>query len=187
MFVLGKDRIEAGIDVALSRLGDGLAQYRWIQENVRLCDVSSSQEFQTRFNAFYRVRRNSDWRSHFYALLENAKADGIPFAQALRLLQRLTNRLEASFASKLVATCDPSKPIIDSIVLSHFGLKLPHWNQKGREAKAIMVYNDLCERYANVLDSSIGLLITRRFDHHFPGTSLTALKKIDLVLWQIRA
>jgi hypothetical protein len=177
---------EAEVEGALPRLEAGLCRYRWIQKSVHSCDVASNKEFQTCFNAFYRVRRNQHWRNSFYALMQAAKLDGIAFHKALDSLHCDTGRIEASFASKFVATLDPSKPVIDRIVLSHFAMRLPYWKEADRRAKVLEVYRRLCAAYAELLDSPTGLMITDRFDRHFQSTGLTPLKKIDLVLWQIR-
>ena len=38
-----------------------LDKYNYIKDNLYKCDVSKDNEFQTRFNAFYRVRRDDKW------------------------------------------------------------------------------------------------------------------------------
>jgi hypothetical protein len=124
MRVLTQEHIQA----ALGRLTDGPRRYIWLQEQIARRNVTTDREFQTAFNGFYRVRRNLSWRSDYYQLMESSKESGIEFPQALREIARRTNRIEASFASKLVATIDPSKPVIDKFVLENFGLKLPRWD-----------------------------------------------------------
>jgi hypothetical protein len=127
---------ESIIDGALSRVvAKRLRRYCWIQENVHARDVSQDYVFQNQFNAFYRVRRNSDWQRHFYTLLEASKASGIMFTHALHVLLEQTSRFEASFASKLVATLYPEKPVIDQHVLRNFGLRLP--SGKNREHRCV--------------------------------------------------
>jgi hypothetical protein len=177
---------EAEVDAALARLEPGYGQYCWIQKNVTPCDVSSDKEFQTCFNALYRVQRDWRWRGSFYNLMQAAKVRGISFHDALDALYSDTGRIEASFGSKLVATLDPSKPVIDRIILSHFGLLLPPFMAKDRKAKVLEVYRRLCIAYASLLDSSIGSMIVVRFDRCYKDSGLTSLKKIDLVLRKIR-
>jgi len=118
--------------------------------------------------------------------MESSKESGIEFPQALREIARRTNRIEASFASKLVATIDPSKPVIDKFVLENFGLRLPRWGLRDREARTIDAYQALCQAYGDYLRGPTGMLIRELFDRSFPGLNLTDLKKIDLVLWQVR-
>lgn len=58
-------------------------------------------------------------------LMPRPKREALPFHDVLRALHHATGRWEASFASKLVATFDPSKPMIDAVVLTNVGLRLP--------------------------------------------------------------
>jgi hypothetical protein len=174
------------IHTALGRLGNGPERYACLQERFQRCNVATDREFQTIFNGFYRVRRNLSWRSDYYELMESSKESGIEFPQALREIARRTNRIEASFASKLVATIDPSKPVIDKFVLENFGLRLPRRGVSDREARTIDVYKALCQTYEDYLRGPTGTLILKLFDRRFPDLNLTDLKKTDLVLWQVR-
>jgi hypothetical protein len=175
------------INIALTRLGRGLDQYLWIQRCVHGCDVSSDREFQRRFNAFYRVRRAVEWRIAFFRLLERSKAAPMSFPDALRALYLATNRVEASFASKLVATLDPGKPVIDRFVLANFGLRLPAAGGASREERIVQVYDSLRSNYDLLLRDPIGALIIDMFDQRYPNSPVSQLKKVDLVLWQIRS
>ncbi len=174
------------IQTALRRLETGLDRYLWLQRHVRLCDVSTNEEFQRCFTGFYRVRRNSQWRSVYFGLLESSKAEGIDFPAALKEINRRTGRIEASFASKLVATLDPSKPVIDKFVLEYFELRLPSWGSRDRETKTIDMYYDLRDKYSAFIQSPTGKMIRELFDSRYPCSEVSELKKIDLVLWQIR-
>jgi hypothetical protein len=177
---------EHEIEAALDRLKVGLDRYLWVQGRVRSCDVSVDEEFQRRFDAFYRVRRGSSWRAQYFLLMESAKQTGIDFPQALVQLNRRTGRIEASFASKLVATLNPATPIIDRFVLQSFDLKLPNWGSPERESKTICVYHAFCGAYETLLQGGNDGEIRRRFDQRPPGSEITELKKVDLVLWQTR-
>lgn len=177
---------EADVNTALPRIEAGLRKYCWIQENLHRCDVSTDEGFQTASNGFYRVRRNAEWRAHYYRLLEAAKQHPLTFAQTLRALREKTGRLEASFASKLVATLDPEKQVVDKYVLSNFGLRLPYHHAANRETRIVEVYARLCRRYADLMRAPIARVIYRRFAEAYPWAGITDLKKIDLVLWQVR-
>jgi len=91
---------------ALDKIEDGLRKYCWLQANIEKCDVSTDYGFQIRFNDFYKVRRDAQWRHQYYKLMQASNGNGITFAKALLELRDQTGRLEASFASKLVATVD---------------------------------------------------------------------------------
>jgi hypothetical protein len=177
-----KDQIEK----ALGRLERGLDRYLCLQRHVRSCDVSTNVDFQTGFNGFYKVRRDSHWRSIYFTLMESAKGKRIEFPEVLTEISRTTGRLEASFASKLVATLDPSMPVIDKFVLKNFALQLPRHGSQNRELKTIELYHQLCTKYCDFIQSPTGAMIRELFDSRHPNSGVSELKKIDLVLWQIR-
>ena len=118
--------------------------------------------------------------------MEKSKRDGISFDRALADLFNRTGRLEASFASKLVATIDPNQPVIDSVVLRRFGLRLPYHSAPDRLQRVIRVYEQLSDGYARLMGLPIGVMMRERFASAFPGKEITELKKIDLILWQVR-
>ena len=171
---------------ALPKVLEGLRKYCWLQDNFRRCDVSKDRGFQRKYNDFYKVRRDADWRRHYYELMEKAKIQEIPFPEALRALRERTGRIEASFASKLVATRDPNKPVVDKFVLKNFGLRLPYHYAANRESRTIEVYEELCRRYAHLMGRSVARMICENFARMYPWAKITDLKKIDLVLWQTR-
>jgi hypothetical protein len=183
MLIVSLESIEA----ALPRVSRGLEQYLWLQQNVHECDVSSDSEFQRRFDAFYRVRRAVEWRTPFFRLMEDCKANPITFSEALAAIKVATGRVEASFASKLVATLDPCKPVIDRFVISNFGLRLPIWGTPSREERIVEMYDSLCSKYNALLRDSIGTLMIEMFDQQYPNRMVSRLKKIDLILWQMRS
>ena len=174
------------IQKALERLAVGLGRYQWLQAKVLKCDVTTDLEFHRRFNAFYRVRRNSEWRGTFFALMEKSKSGGTNFSEALRAIHSSTGQIEASLASKLVATLDPSKPVIDKFVLHSFKLRLPNWGSAEREKNTIELYGELCLKYGSLMTSPDGVKIRNMFDERYPNAKIMDIKKIDLVLWQIR-
>ena len=86
----------------------GLDKYADIMEAAREKDVSSDIGFQHAFNAFYRVRRNAEWRKCYYKLFERAKKEHYSFADVIGFLYVETGNIEASFSSKMIATIDPN-------------------------------------------------------------------------------
>ena len=106
----------AQIDDALPRVEAGLKQYLWLQSRVSIEPFFDDGEFRRRYNHFYRVRRGTAWQNIFYGLMASAKREQLQFQVVLDLLRDATGRYEASFASKLIATLQTSKPGIDSVV-----------------------------------------------------------------------
>ena len=174
------------IDCALLRIEDGLMKYISLQNDLKNTDVSKDRAYQKRFNHFYRVRRNSSWQSQFYKLLQEKKNEKITFSEALKSIHAKTSWYEASFASKLVATIHPDKPVIDKFVLENAGLKLPYPSSKDREKKIVSVYDQLEEKFKEFLGTENGKYLIEKFGTKFPNKNITKVKMLDFVLWQIR-
>lgn len=174
------------LDAALKRVAPGLEKYCWIQDQLLTRNVVTDRDFQKRFAGFYRVRRNGAWRAAFFGILEDAKRSPISFAEALQLLRDATGQVEASFASKLVATVDPEQPLIDSVVVGNLGLRVPKANGANRVAQLVELHQNLAAAYAAYLSSEDGRRLVRAFKGRYPARKVSELKMLDLVLWQIR-
>lgn len=175
------------IDQALHSVKDGLDLYSNIQKDLATKDAASDAGFQKQFNRFYRVRRNAAWRSAFFTLLQQEKTNRRSFAEILRALYAATGRVEASFASKLAATVDPDKPVIDSIVLKNLNLRLPLPGEaEVRLEKIEALYDQITKVYADFLGTDMGRYLVTQFQKHYPGRAITKIKMLDLVLWQHR-
>ena len=95
-----------------------------------------------------------------------------------------------SFASKIVATVNPEKPIIDRIVLGHIKISRPSYGDlEHRINKSINIYNEIEQEYLKFLKSKLGeelmdIFIKRiKQQHNF---KITNIKKLDFILWQTR-
>ena len=178
---------KAQIAAALPRVEVGLEKYTWLQTELQGRVVSCDSEYQKRFGGFYRVRRNSAWRSAYFHILEDAKSRPISFEEALRSICDATGRVEASFASKLIATLDPSQPVIDSIVLENLGLGLPNRASSDRLVRVAALHQQLVELYSGYLSSECGNDLVAQFRRAYPTAQIAEVKMLDFVLWQTRA
>jgi hypothetical protein len=178
---------EAAIGRALPLAAAGLEKYCWLQAALATTDVSRNREFQTRFNAFYRVRRNSAWQSTFYSVLQHNKAKRPSFVDVLHALHAATGTAEASFASKLVASVDPDMPVIDSVVLKNLSLTLPRPGPiEARLAQIVELHDRIRRIFSDYLDSDMGRHLVARFEDSYPDRRVTRVKMLDLVLWKVR-
>jgi hypothetical protein len=176
---------EAVIEHTLPRVAKGLDQYCWLQAALATTNVARDRGFQTKFNAFYRVRRNDAWRSAFYRLLQQQKSRRRSFAEVLRALHATTERVEASFASKLVASVDPDMPVIDSRVLRNLGLRLPPVGAIDlRLARVVELHERIRRIYSDYLDTDLGRHLISRFEESYPELHITRVKMLDLILWR---
>ncbi|MDB5313283.1 MAG: hypothetical protein JWO38_7485 [Gemmataceae bacterium] len=178
---------EVAIEQALPLVSVGLEKYCRLQAALATTDVAQDRGFQRGFNAFYRIRRNADWQSTFYTLFQREKSGPQPFAEVLRTLHDATGRVEASFASKLTASVDPSRPVVDAFVLKNLGLRLPRNGAiEARLAQIAEQYDHIGRVFAEFLDTEMGRYLTTRFKELYPGQPVTPVKMLDLVLWQTR-
>lgn len=177
---------EAAIDASLDKVQRGLVKYSWLQDRFEQTDVETDAEFQRKFNGYYRVRNGKEWQKSFYTLFQKCKRDGADFESVLNALHDSTGRIEASFSSKLVATCDTSMPVIDQFVLDNLGLRKPPQNAADRLKKTVELYEAVCEQYVALMASSLAQTICSRFNQRYEWAEISDLKKVDLVLWQHR-
>ena len=182
MISLGKK----DINNVLPTVKERLKQYCWLQQNLNERQVNQDNEFQTKFNHFYRVRRNQEWRSHYFDLLESMKKKQLNFEEALHKIHQQTGRYEASFVSKLIATINPDTPVIDNIVLKNVGLKLPYYGAKNRLRKIAEILSKFKTYFRDFSKKENGKYLIKRFQNTYPETNITNIKMIDLVLWQKR-
>ncbi len=160
----------------------GLTDYCWIRRNLDKC---ATDEFRARYSSFFRLRREESWKGKYFRYLGNARREGCDFASTLQYLYGLEGKVEASFASKLVAVIDPSKPIWDSIVLRYFGLAPKATTPTAKLDEALGLYAELQKRYAELLASESGLNAIAVFNKTFPeyAAEVSDIKKLDCFIW----
>ena len=170
------------------RLGVGLQKYLRIQARfATLTSVSADAAFRKQFNGFYRIGRKSpEWYDEFYGLFNRVRGTDAVFSDVLDELKLRTGTFEASFASKLVATCDPAKPVIDAWVLKNVSRRLPHAGHRQRSDAIKSVYEGLCDDFEQYLVSTAGRTLVQQFRRAHPNAQVTETKMLDLVLWQTR-
>ena len=176
------------IDKALPKVEQGLGQYLWLQKKIAgQGTFHQDAEFRRKYNHFYRVRRGSAWQYEYYGLMARAKKEQLQFHTVLDLLRQATNRYEASFASKLIATINPSAVVIDSIVLKNLGLRLPYAAARDRVAQICKLHQELTLLFRVFLETEAGKYLVAQFKERYPSANITEVKMLDLVLWQSRA
>jgi len=113
------------IFVRIRKKDKDLANYDLTQRMLQVTNASDL-EYQRVYKSFYVVRqRSQQWYSDYFNLLEREKSNrDIVLAAVLRDIFSLTQRVEASFLSKLVHTIRPELPVYDDFVRGH--LKLPN-------------------------------------------------------------
>lgn len=175
---------------ALPNVGKGLGQYLAIQKLVHRVNVATDKDFQRQFNGFYRVRRNAEWRSCFYAMFERERKSkrARSFERLLREFHKSTGRIEGSFISKMLASLDDEQPVMDSIVLKHCGLHMPVYGTDEKRLRKIVENHDaLRASLIWIRDSEVGRFLVSEFERKYSDAEISEVKMVDLVLWQTRS
>lgn len=174
---------------AIEKARKGIGQYLEIMELFPTIDVSLNEDFQRRFNAFYRIRqRPRAWYEEYYSYMQNQKERITTFPEVLRHLFSTLGRYEPSFSSKLVATLNVDLPVWDSMVLSYACIERPPYSSRDKVVQAEVVYQRLTKWHGEHMNSAQGKLILETFRQMVPEHyKISDLKKIDFVLWQNRA
>jgi hypothetical protein len=166
----------------------GIQKYLALMDKLDDVDVAEDPAFQRAYNGFYRVqRRQPDWYAAYYGFMQQSKAAIPSFPQALDHLYQATGRYEPSFASKLVATLDPHKPVWDKYVLQNIGCPAPAYYSRTKVQDAKACYEWMDTWYQSFLISEKGAEWIGLFDEQVPDhRRMTDLKKVDFILWQMR-
>ena len=154
-------------------------------EIMKLKGNPEDPNFQKKYDAFYRVRRGAEWREIYFDILARYQEMSNPSFEGILLeLYHRTNRIEASFASKLLATINPSKPIWDSNVLNALNLEMDKDPMKAKAKKTVELYKKICEWYQCFEKTDLAVEWIKVFDREFPEfISFSSTKKIDFLLW----
>ena len=164
-----------------------LDKYQIILHRVNEIDVSKDSGFQKTFNAFYRIRRNAEWRGNYYRIFECAKREKFSFEKVIVELYSETGNVEASFSSKMIATINPNKPIWDQYVLHNLGLKLIGRTPQERIKNAVEIYGQINNWFNDYLQTDEAYRNIEEFNRWFPSYIwISDVKKIDYLLWSKR-
>ena len=165
----------------------GFDKYQTIMETIRKTDVSADEIFQRTFDAFYRVRRNAEWRKAYYDLFETVKDNRPSFEAIIRKLFESTGMIEASFSSKMLATINADMPIWDRYVIQNLGLHVKGKTKEDQINCAVDLYDQMISWYESFLQTENGRDCIAEFDCVFPEyVWMSDVKKIDFYLWSIR-
>lgn len=165
----------------------GLETYNYLKENLYKCDISKDKEYQTKFNAFYRVRRDEKWREIFYTYFEDIKNNKtITFDELVSYMYEKTGNIEASFCSKLLSTINPNMPIWDQYVLANLGLKVEGNTKEEKLKNTVIIYNKILETENSKLKLPEIQQSIKDFKEYFAEYKLSDIKILDYLLWNSR-
>ena len=165
---------------------EDIERYAWLIKNLHTVNVENTRDYQTKYNYFYKVRRDMSWRQMYYSLFEKEKNCEPSFESIICEIWKKTGRIEASFSSKMVATINPNMPIWDKYVLQNLHLKLDGTKEQ-RLNNAIVLYDKITQYYGEFLQTTEANQSVDIFDQILSEYKwITPTKKIDFILWQSR-
>ena len=177
---------------ALSKkeLKEGLEKYLRLRDGLNKQKMKDSK-FQKSYKGFFRMRRDENFCTEYFKFMEKCENNKkVTFKKVLDHLYDKTKKVEASFASKLLSMINPDMPVLDSQVLKVLCIKLVRCSadKTKRIECSNTVYREICEWYKKHFDSGEAEKWIKLFDKHYPEAKdkITDVKKIDLILWQIR-
>jgi hypothetical protein len=180
--------VDEGLDVSI---------YLSLMSRFRNVNVVQDTEFQAKYCKYWRLYGaglSQDFRASYFELMEVLRGRPTPtIVEVIRPLYEVPTdnsgrkTLQFSFASKLLHTLDPHKPIYDSMVANFFFLPtpVPNENLEVRLQSLLTSYSFLCTEYERILH--LGLLqpsITRFRQEFQVPAAYTDEKVIDTLIWR---
>ena len=169
-----------------------LRQYRYLLNNIHQVDVSINEEFQKVYCDFFQLRIEKKFHAGYFGYMNKHKRnEKLSFEKVLRQIYDMTERVEASFASKLLSMVNPEMPVLDSHVLKKLCIEPIRYSadKEKRIQRSIVAYTAICMWYADNTESDEVKKWINLFNKHYPEDKdrITDVKKIDLILWRLGA
>ena len=170
-----------------AKLCNGIKQYLSLKKMLARCGKNAilCECFQKKYDGFYRVRRDQDWREHYFKWMYEYFDTNPSFEEVLTALnsfEKTGGKIEASFASKLLHTLNNDLPIWDSKVMAkmkQFGVVKKTTFHSIKEC--VDAYESICEWYR----SSNAKNYVDCFNSEFKNEDISDTKKADFILWGI--
>ena len=166
-----------------------LDDYDYIINNL---DKIDSKEFQTKFDYFFKVRKNEDWRKIYFDLFDEVYHDKSKqeFEYIIKqLFERAKKRfgkgsIEPSFASKMLHCINTDEPIWDKFVISY--VKMDDIKNNNTIQNCINNYDDLRAKYEKLLNDKKILNNISVFKSIVTKYRISNLKILDFMIWSSR-
>lgn len=193
---------------ALKDRAKGISTYIELMKAIEKDELTN--EFKEKFKKFYGMKRckfSDEFYNKYFEYLDkyrkknNPNYKKIEFSEVIHDIwkTKTSNRVEASFSSKLLASINNEKPVWDSNVFSWMKMTRPaSIKDKNKQIeKTISKYKDLeDEIYAEFFDTNkidkadkCIHIFDETFYEMFKEKSdlkyITPMKKIDLILWSL--
>lgn len=175
-------------DINWENIAIGVDKYLLIMKGLHEVNISSikGESFRKQYCNFYRMnRRSKEFKTCYFKIFENLKIKNADdFDLVIDKISETTNRIEASFSSKMVASINANKPLLDSIILNNLEIKFPKHSSSERSIKIKLIYKELEDNYQNFLKTKSAKNWLNLFDKKIGKFNISNTKKIDFIIWQ---
>ena len=198
---------------SLPAIAVGLKKYIWLIDRFQKAkNISQDECFRKAYDDFFKIKQrrlHEKFYDAYYALMQKCKQDGrmdITFPEILKHLDKKVVlyekkwSVEASLCSKLLSMINKNMPVWDKWIRQNLQMSpISAVPAEKRMEKANSTFQSLCEKYEFFFekDKAIAEEWIERFDDapeikpiikeaNAKKVKITDVKKIDLILWQIR-
>ena len=186
------DRIFGSVDKVLD-----IHTYLNLMNRFRTVNVVQDTEFQSRYCVYWRLYGaglSQSFRASYFELMEELRGRPVPYiGEVIRPLYEVPSNksgkktLQFSFASKLLHTLAPHKPIYDSHVKTFYRFSAPHsmGSFESRLQSLLTFYDFLRAEYEKILEDGLLQELIFRFRRVFSvPDQYTDEKIIDTFIWR---
>ena len=173
----------------------GFDKYNQIQKEYKI--DPTKEDFVKAFDGYYDVREDKFWRDQFFDYFNKQKNNkNIDYKTIIYEISeyehenkegKRSKKIEASYASKMLATINPEMPVLDKNVLTNLGLDENKGNNREEKIKdAISKYNKICDFHNQVKKDKTSMKeIRKEFEQNICVSNLSDSKIIDYLLWKM--
>lgn len=182
------DNVDEDLDIRI---------YLTLLNRFRNVDVTRDTEFQNKYCRYWSLfgaGLSQNFRAEYFKLMERLKRRPLPsIGEVTRILYEVPSNssgrkaLQFSFASKLLHTLDPHRPIYDSHVATFYRFSVPNPTKsfEDRLQGFLGFYDFLMVEYKKVLTTQVLMQPIARFRHQFSvSDEYTDEKIVDTLIWR---
>jgi len=186
--------IESNAGTILTGLDESIAVYNFLQTRFQQKEnVTKDLLFQFVFRSFYRLDNaglGGPFKTRYFELMEeNRNSPNFDFAPVLRPLYDIEtlkgkNTFQFSFATKMLSTIDPQRPVYDREVARMFGYtQLPGGEFDDKLKTYLDRYQHIEDSYRQILSDKLLPATFSAFDEKFHQHGLSDVKRLDFIFW----
>ena len=186
--------VESNTGAILGNLKESIAVYNFLQARFQLKgDITQDLLFQFVFRSFYRLDNAGlgvPFKTKYFELMEKFRDPStFDFTSVLRSLYEIEtlkgkNTFQFSFATKMLSTIDPQRPVYDREVARMFGYtRLPGGDFEDKLETYSDRYQNIENCYNQILSDKLLPGTFLAFEEKFPQHNLSDVKRLDFIFW----